>query len=77
MGCHGIGSVRILKQPVTAKSSAAAEIVALSDLIQDLQLRMWIAEEAGQDVNWPQIIKVDNQACVNFQNSMSPTSKLK
>ena len=65
------------KQPVTAKSSAAAEIVALSDLIQDLQLRMWIAEEAGQDVNWPQIIKVDNQACVNFQNSMSPTSKLK
>ena len=65
------------KQPVTSKSSAAAEIVGLSDLIKDTQLRMWIAEEAGQDVNWPQIVHVDNSACVSFQNNMNPNSKLK
>ena len=68
---------RSKKQPVTAKSSAAAEIVALSDCVQDVQLRLWIAEEAGQKVEWPATIQVDNKACVNFQNSMSPTSKLK
>ena len=31
------------KQPQKAQSSAAAEIVALSECVKDLQLRMWIA----------------------------------
>ena len=65
------------KQPETAMSSAAAEIVAMSDCMKDVQLRLWIAEEAGIDVKWPAEIKVDNKAGVNFQNNMNPDSKLK
>ena len=32
------------KQPTTAQSSAAAEIIALSQCCQDIRLRYWIAE---------------------------------
>ena len=66
------------KQPSTAQSSAAAaEIVAMSECIKDVNLRMWIAEEIGHNFKWPVHIKVDNKAGVHFQNNMSPDSKLK
>ena len=68
---------RSTKQPETAMSSAAAEIVAMSECMKDVQLRLWIAEEAGITVEWPAKIKVDNSAGVSFQNNMNPDSKLK
>ena len=68
---------RSQRQPVTAQSWAAAEIVALSECMKDVNLRMWVAEEIGQKVVWPVEIKVDNKAGVSFQNNMSPNSKLK
>ena len=43
-------------------SSAAAEIVAMSECMKDFQLRMWIAEEAGVQIGWPVDILVDNKA---------------
>ena len=68
---------RSTKQPVTAMSSAAAEIIALSECVKDVQLRMWMAQESGIPIDWPVKILVDNKAAVNFQNNMNPTSKLK
>jgi len=68
---------RSTKQPDTAMSSAAAEIVAMSECMKDVNLRLWIAEEAGIKVIWPAEIKVDNAAGVSFQNNMNPDSKLK
>ena len=68
---------RSTKQPETAMSSAAAEIVAMSECMKDVNLRMWIAEEAGIKIGWPVEILVDNKAGVNFQNKMNPDSKLK
>ena len=68
---------RSTKQPETAMSSAAAEIVAMSECMKDVQLRMWVAEEAGVTVDWPVEIQVDNKAGVHFQNKMNPDSKLK
>ena len=65
------------KQPDTAMSSAAAEIVAMSECMKDVRLRMWIAEEIGIPIVWPAEIQVDNKAGVNFQNKMNPDSKLK
>ena len=58
-------------------SPVAAEIVAMSECMKDVRLRMWIAEEAGIPVDWPVKIQVDNKAAVNFQNNMSPNTKMK
>ena len=68
---------RSTKQPSTAMPSAAAEIVALSDCVKDVNLRMWIAEEAGIPIKWPVEIQVDNKAAVSFQNKMNPQTKMK
>ena len=45
--------------------------------MEDVNFRLWIAEEAGIKVIWPAEIKVDNAAGVSFQNNMNPDSKLK
>ena len=65
------------KQPTTAMSSAAAEIVALSECAKDVKLRMFIAEEAGVNVKKPYQINVDNKSAISFQKCMNPDSKLK
>ena len=64
------------KQPVTAMSSAAAEIVALSETMKDMRLRIWVAEEAQIEVIKPMPIQVDNKAAISFQQSTNPGSKL-
>ena len=64
------------KQPVTAMSSAAAEIMALSDTMKDMRLRLWIAEEAQIEVIKPMVVQVDNKAAKSFQESTNPASKL-
>jgi len=58
-------------------SSAAAEIVAMSECMKDVNLRMWIAEEIGIPVKWPVKIMVDNKAGIHFQKRVNPDSKLK
>ena len=68
---------RSTRQPTTAMSSAAAEIIAMSECMKDAQLRMWVAEEAGANIEYPLKILVDNKAGVHFQNKMNPDSKLK
>ena len=68
---------RSQKQPTTSQSSAAAEIVALSQTVQDSRLRLWIAEDMYGDVKWPVEIQVDNAAAVTFQNKMNAGSKLR
>ena len=65
------------KQTTTAQSSTTAELVAMSECMKDVNLRMWIAEEIGHQIDWPVKIKVDNKAAVSFQNNMAPDSKLK
>ena len=65
------------KQPSTAMSSAATEIVAMSESMKDVNLRMWIAEEIGIPVKWPVKILVDNKAGIHFQKRVNPDSKLK
>ena len=64
------------KQPVTAMSSAAAEVVALSDTMKDMRLRIWIAEEANIEVKRPITVLVDNKAAKSFQEGTNPESKL-
>ena len=76
--CNGLPfHWRSNKQPDTAMSSAAAEIVAMSECMKDVRLRLWIAEEIGIPVVWPAKIQVDNKAGIHFQNKMNPDSKLK
>ena len=35
------------KQPVTALSSAEAEVYAMMEAVKEARLRLWVAEEAG------------------------------
>ena len=48
----------------------------MCECMKDVNLRMWIVEEIGQQIDWPVKIKVDNKAGVHFQNQMSPDTKL-
>ena len=57
-------------------SSAAAEVVALSDTMKDMRLRIWIAEEANIEVKRPMTVLVDNKAAKSFQEGTNPESKL-
>ena len=65
------------KQPVSSTSSAVAEIYALSEAVRDMNLRLWIAEEMGIQIEWPGRIFVDNAAGVSFQHGTNPNSQLK
>lgn len=68
---------RSKKQPVTALSSAAAEVYAFSEAVKEANLLMWRAEDIGVKVNWPINIYEDNKATVSFQHSTTPSSKLR
>ena len=65
------------KQPITAVSSAAAEIYALAEAARDARLNAWKAEEMGLTRPIPIEIQVDNAAGISFQSKMNPDSKLK
>ena len=65
------------KQPVTALSSAEAEVYAMMEAVKEARLRLWVADELGLQPIYPTDIKVDNQAGVYFQNKMNPATKLK
>jgi hypothetical protein len=65
------------KQPMTALSSAAAEIYAFSEAVKDMNLLLWRAEDIGVKVEWPAKIFEDNKATVSFQHSTQPSTKLR
>jgi hypothetical protein len=65
------------KQPVTAVSSAAAEIYAMAEAARDTRLHVWKAEELGLTPPKPMEIKVDNTSGIVFQTKMNPQSRLK
>lgn len=60
---------RSIKQPVTALSSAEAEVYAMMEAVKESRLRLWVAEEAGIDVTYPLTLLVDNAAGESFCNS--------
>ena len=57
---------RSAKQPVTALSSAEAEIYALSEAVKCGRLFQWRCEEMGMPVEWPMQIWVDNEQAIVF-----------
>ena len=63
--------------PVTAYSSAAAEVYAFSECVKDSRLVLWRAEDLGVKIQYPFTIYEDNAATVSFQHSTIPNSKLK
>ena len=68
---------RSKKQPITAVSSAEAEIYALSEAGKAAKATNWVAEDLGSKVQWPAIIMVDNAAAIRFQQSTNNSTKLK
>ena len=64
------------KQCVTSIGSAEAEIYALSEGVKRARMLQWSAEEMGLDVQWPMCFKVDNKACISFQRSTNPDTRL-
>ena len=67
---------RSKKQPVTAVSSAAAEIYAMSEAVRDAKLNAWRSEELGFVRKYPIDVQVDNAAGITFQAKMNADSKL-
>ena len=67
---------RSTKQPYTATSSAAAEIIALEQAVRDAMLRWYISRDIKVKVDWPVVIMVDNQSGVIFQNKPNSRTKL-
>ena len=65
------------KQPVTALSSAEAEVYAMMEAVKEARLRLWIAEEAGIEVTYPLTLMVDNAAGESFCKATAGLSKLR
>jgi hypothetical protein len=68
---------RSSRQPVTALSSAEAEIYALAEAVKCGRLFNWRCEEMGMKVNWPITISVDNTQAITFQKGTCVNSKLR
>ena len=68
---------RSKKQPKTSRSSAEAEIYALSDTLADARLLQWKMKDINIKVPDIIIIKVDNNQAKVFANEESVNSKLR
>ena len=68
---------RSSRQPVTATSSAEAEIYALAEAVKCGRLFNWRCEEMGMQVQWPLTILVDNTQAITFQKGTCVNSKLR
>jgi hypothetical protein len=68
---------RSSRQPVTALSSAEAEIYALAEAVKCGRLFNWRCEEMGMEVKWPLTILVDNTQAITFQKGTCVNSKLR
>ena len=73
----GPSSLEKCKPPVTALSSAEAEIYALSEAVKCGRLFQSRCEEMGMPMEWPMKIWVDNDQAVVFQKGTCVNSKLK
>ena len=58
-------------------SSAGAEIYGMSNAVNETMGNLYIAEEAGYEVNWPFELYIDNQAAIAFAKNSVTNSKLK
>ena len=75
--CNGMPvKWRSNKQPITSISSATAEIYALSEVVKDIRLVMWVAEEMVVQVDYPIKINVDSAAGISFQQSTNLNTRL-
>ena len=68
---------RSKKQPKTSRSSAEAEVYALSDTLADARLLQWKMEDINIKVPDVITIKVDNNQAKVFANEESVNSKLR
>ena len=68
---------RSSRQPVTALSSAEAEIYALAEAVKCGRLFNLRCEEMGMMVKWPLTIQVDNTQAITFQKGTCVNSKLR
>ena len=68
---------RSSRQPVTALSSAEAEIYALAEAVKCGRLFNWRCEEMGMKVQRPLTILVDNTQAITFQKGTCVNSKLR
>lgn len=50
---------------------------AFSEAVKDTNLLLWRAEDMGIPVTWPANIQEDNKATISFQQTTTPTSKLR
>ena len=64
------------KQPVTALSSAEAEIYALMESVKRARSLTWRAQELGIKTPSPILIKMDNKAGIAFQKSTCASTRL-
>eukprot|EP00658_Telonema_sp_P-2_P017024 TRINITY_DN16590_c0_g1_i4.p1 TRINITY_DN16590_c0_g1~~TRINITY_DN16590_c0_g1_i4.p1 ORF type:complete len:119 (+),score=8.86 TRINITY_DN16590_c0_g1_i4:462-818(+) len=65
------------KQPVTAISSAVAEIYAFSEAVKHAQFLVWRMEDVEHQVERPIKILEDNAAMISFQKSTKTNTKLR
>ena len=69
---------RSVKQPVTSLSSACAEIYALSESVEHMQLYTWRAQEAGMHaITFPVVVQVDNTQAKSFAEGTCVQTKLR
>ena len=65
------------KQPVTARSSAEAEVYALDSAVSNARYINWKREEFKSNVTWPMVVYVDNNQAELFCKNLNVTSKLR
>ena len=68
---------RSKKQPVTAVSSAEAEIYALYETLKEANLFHCRAQEMGIPLTYPLNVKVDSRPAMSFQKGTCVESKLR
>ena len=65
------------KQPVTARSSAEAEVYALDSAVSNARYINWKREEFNNKVTWPMVVYVDNNQAEVFCKNLNVNSKLR
>ena len=68
---------RSKKQPKTSRSSAEAEIYALSETVGETRHLGWKMQDFGMHISEPYTIYVDNQQCISFTKNITVTSRLR
>ena len=65
------------KQPMTALSSAVAEIYAFSEAVKHAQFLIWRMQDVGHNIQKPIKILEDNAATIYFQTSTKTNTKIR